>query len=200
MRGVSDWVQGFAAGIGGVGLFLVAFLDSSFLSLPQINDLLVVWMVTKHPGRMLYYALMATAGSVAGCLVMYELGRKGGDALLRKRFHARHVDRAMSLFGRYGFLAVVVPALLPPPAPFKVFVVLAGVAGMPRATFAMAVLIGRGLRYLGEGLLAVWYGEPAIAYIRDHPLEVSIVTVGALAIGGLGYLWYRRLRRGNATA
>ena len=183
MSRIAAWFEAFALTIGGPGLFVIAFLDSSFLSLPQINDLLVIGMVIQHPERMPLYVLMATSGSVAGCLVMYWLGRKGGDAFLRKRFHPRHLDRATRLFERYGLLAVIVPALLPPPAPFKLFVILAGVVAMPAATFVVAVTVGRGLRYLAEGLLAVWFGEQVVAYMRDHPVAVSL----ALGAAGLDY-------------
>jgi len=196
MSRIAAWVEAFALGIGGPGLFVVAFLDSSFLSLPQINDLLVIWMVIQHPERMLYYAAMATAGSVAGCLVMYGLGRKGGEAFLRRRFKPRHLERAQRLFQRYGFMAVIVPALLPPPAPFKLFVVLAGVVAMPVTTFTFAVAVGRGLRYVLEGLLAVWYGELAAEYLKEHPLEVSLVLFAVVAAGGaVYYLWRRRRSR-----
>lgn len=187
------WLRAFAMGIGGPGLFVIAFLDSSFLSLPQINDLLVIWMVVQHPGRMAYYATMATLGSVAGCLVMYGLARKGGEVFLRRRFKGKTLDRARGLFARYGFLAVLVPALLPPPAPFKLFVILAGVVAMPATTFIVAVAVGRGLRYFAEGILAVWYGEMAINYIREHPVQVSLTLFAAAGIGtGAYYLWKRR--------
>lgn len=196
MSRLAAWIEAFALGIGGPGLFVVAFLDSSFLSLPQINDLLVIVMVVQHPERMLYYAAMATGGSVAGCLVMYGLGRKGGEAFLRRRFKLRHLERAQRLFARYGFMAVIVPALLPPPAPFKLFVVLAGVVGMPATTFTIAVAVGRGLRYLLEGLLAVWYGELAAEYIKAHPLEVSLALFAVVAAGAVAYyLWRRRFSR-----
>ena len=128
MAGIVNWVKAFAESIGGPGLFFVAFLDSSFLSLPEINDLLVIAMVRNDTELMPYYALMATLGSVAGCLVLYVLGRRGGDALIRRRFGGPRLTRAMELSKRYGILAVAIPAILPPPAPFKVFVLLAGVA------------------------------------------------------------------------
>lgn len=196
MSRLAAWFEAFALTVGGPGLFVIAFLDSSFLSLPQINDLLVIGMVIQHPERMLFYVLMATSGSVAGCLVMYWLGRKGGEAFLRKRFAPRHLDRAQRLFARYGFLAVIVPALLPPPAPFKVFVILAGVVAMPATTFVVAVAVGRGLRYLAEGLLAVWYGERAVEFLSEHPIGVSLALGGAVAVGGAAYyLWKRRARR-----
>jgi membrane protein YqaA with SNARE-associated domain len=195
MKSVVAWIQSVALALGGPGLFLIAFLDSSFLSLPQINDLLLVWMVTKHPHLMPFYATMAILGSIAGCLVMYYIGRKGGEALMRKRFKGPSADRYMGLFQRYGVLAVLVPSLLPPPAPFKIFVILAGVARIPVLKFCAAIAIGRGIRYFGEGLLAVWYGERAMAYMEAHGREVSLWLVGIIVVGGLAWLlWSRRKR------
>ena len=120
MRRLVAWAQAVALSLGGPGLFLIAFLDASVLSLPEINDILVVWMVARHKERLLYYASMATLGSVAGCLLLYWLAWKGGEALLRKWFHERHVEHGMVTFQRYGLLALLVPAILPPPAPFKI--------------------------------------------------------------------------------
>lgn len=195
MRAFLDSVLAFALSIGGVGVLVIAFLDSSFLSFPQANDLLVIWMVLNHPARMPYYAGMATLGSVLGCLVLYHVARKGGEALLRKRFHERHVDRAMRLFQKYGLLAVLIPSLLPPPAPFKLFVLLAGVAEVPRVRFIAAIVIGRGLRYFGQGLLAVWYGEQAVAFLRDHGRTVSLTIVSLIGLGLGAYLLARRRRQ-----
>jgi membrane protein YqaA with SNARE-associated domain len=192
MRELLRSVEAFALGIGGPGLFLIAYLDSSFLSFPQANDLLVVWMVMKQKPLMPYYAAMATLGSLAGCLTLHVLARKGGEALLRKRFEDRHVDRAMRLFQRYGVLAVVVAALLPPPAPFKLFVLLAGVAGMPAVRFGLAVLGGRGLRYFGLGLLTVWYGDAALQLLRDHSRSVWMGAAALTAIGLAWLLWRHR--------
>ncbi|MCA1649084.1 MAG: hypothetical protein LC753_02035, partial [Acidobacteria bacterium] len=102
MKRLLDWVQGFALSLGGPGLFLIAFLDSSLLSFPEVTDLLIVWLTTQHKQRMLYYASMSTIGSVAGCFLLYMIARKGGEAFLRKRFQAGHVDRAVQIFRRYG--------------------------------------------------------------------------------------------------
>lgn len=201
MRDLARAVEAFALGLGGPGLFLVAFLDSSFLSLPQANDILVVWMVLRHKERMLYYATMATLGSVAGCLVIYALARKGGETLLRRRVPGPQVDRALSAFRKYGLLAIIVPALLPPPAPFKLFVLSAGVAGMPLGTFTVAVAMGRGARYFLAGALTVWYGDAALGYLRAHGATVSVVLLALVAAGALGYaLVRRRGRRGTAGA
>jgi len=181
------------AAFGGPGLFALAFLDSSVLSLPEINDFLVVSFVMQHNERLLYYAVMATLGSIAGCFVVYAIGRKGGEALLRRRFSAGRVERGMNTLRRYGLLAILVPALLPPPAPFKIFVLAAGVARVRVGTFALAIAIGRGARYLGEGLLAVWYGEQAVEYLRVNARPVAFVTAGVVLVGGLVYiLWSRR--------
>src|SRR5947207_3178280 len=119
-------VRSLALALGGPGLFLVAFLDSTFLPLPGITDILLVVIV---------------AGSVAGCLVMHAVGRKGGDALVRRRFTGEKTERAMALVQRHGVMAVLIPSLLPPPAPFKLFVLLAGVAGIGAAPFAIAIAI-----------------------------------------------------------
>src|SRR4051812_20606320 len=93
-------VQALALAFGAPGLFVVAFLDSSFLSLPEIADLLVIWMVVQHKERLVLYAMSAMVGSVGGCLALYFIGVKGGDALVRKRFHSDTVDRSLSLFRR----------------------------------------------------------------------------------------------------
>ena len=153
MSRIVSWVQAFALSIGGPGLFLIAFLDSSFLSLPEINDILVIVMVIEHKDLMPYYATMATLGSVTGCLLLYVIGRRGGEALLRRRFGGPRLERAMELSRKYGVLAVAIPAILPPPAPFKVFVVLAGVSRVPLVQFASAVALGRGFPLLRRGLV-----------------------------------------------
>lgn len=187
-------VQSIAIALGAPGLFLVGFLDSSFLSLPEIADLLVIWMVTQHKGRLVLYVVSATLGSTTGCLLLYSIGRKGGDALVRKRFHSASVDKAMAAFRRYGIMAVLIPSILPPPAPFKIFVLLAGVAGIGSSRFATAIVIGRGARYLTEGVLAVWYGERALAFMHANGKIVSLVLVGLLAAGFAGYLLWSKVR------
>ena len=194
MARIVAWVQAFALGIGGPGLFLVAFLDSSFLSLPEINDLLVVMLVVEHKARMPYYALMATLGSVAGCLVLYGLGRRGGEALVRRRFGGPRMTRALALSKRYGVFAVAVPAILPPPAPFKIFVLLAGVAAVPVWRFAVTIAVARGFRYFAVGALSVRYGEDAIAFVEANGRAVALVLVGLLVAGGLVWILSRRRR------
>jgi membrane protein YqaA with SNARE-associated domain len=185
-------VQALALMWGAPGILAVAFLDSSVLSLPEIADLLVIWMVTMHPSRFVLYVTSATIGSLAGCLALYYIGKKGGAALMRGRMSTHRYDRTLDAFRRHGVIAVLVPSILPPPAPFKPFVLLAGVAEISTARFTTAILIGRGARYLIEGLLALWYGERAMAYIRDHGMEAAVAAVAVLAIGFLLYLYWPR--------
>ncbi len=188
MGGFVGRLRALALTLGAPGLFLVAFLDSSFLSLPEIADILVVYMVTQHKSRLLLYVAAALLGSLAGCLVMYYIGRKGGDALVRKRFAGGAVDSARAAFQRHGVMAVLIPSLLPPPAPFKIFVLLAGATGIPVGAFTVAIVIGRGTRYLLLGLLAIKYGERTMTYVGEHAVAVSLATVGVLAAGFVAYL------------
>ena len=195
MARIIAWVQSFALTIGGPGLFFIAFLDSSFLSLPEINDLLVVLLVIQHKERMLYYALMATLGSLAGCLVLYFIGRKGGAALARRRFGGRRMERVLTLYQRYGALAIAIPAILPPPSPFKVFVLLAGIAGVPVLHFASVIALARGFRYTAEAWLAVRYGDQAIALIEEHGRRLSIALAVVVIGSVLAWLIWRARRR-----
>ena len=200
MKGMIAWAQGLVISFGGPGLFFVAFLDSSFLSLPEINDILVVWMVTQHKERMVYYASMATLGSVVGCFTLYWLAWKGGEAFVRKRFKSAAIERAMGTVRRYGLLALLVPSILPPPAPFKVFVILAGMVRVRPLSFAIAIGVGRGVRYFAEGLLAVWYGDMALHYIDDHGDQVALWAAILVLLGGLAAVWWQRRRPATAAS
>jgi membrane protein YqaA with SNARE-associated domain len=190
VRAFINWIYALALSIGGPGLFTVAFLDSSFISLPQINDILVVLMVTEYKPLMLYYAFMATAGSVAGCYVIYYLAKKGGEAFVRKRLRPGHVERSLTLYRRHGLLALMVPALLPPPAPFKLFVLAAGLANVRPLQFVMAIAVARGLRYVALGVLAIYYGDAALELMRTHGRTVALVLAALLAAAGV-LLWLR---------
>lgn len=199
MARITAWLETFALSIGGPGLFIIAFLDSSFLSFPEINDLLIVLMVIRHPERMIYYASMATLGSIAGCLALYFVGRKGGQALVRKRFSGGNIEWGMNIMRKYGGMALLVPALLPPPAPFKIFVLLAGVASIPLRTFVIAIAVGRGVRYFGEGILAVLWGEQAMAFIHENGRTVAIAFGVAALIGGVAYMIWKGWKGKSAT-
>jgi membrane protein YqaA with SNARE-associated domain len=195
MAQITAWLKAFALSVGGPGIFVIAFLDSSFLSFPEINDLLIVLLVIEHPERMIYYASMATLGSIAGCLALYYVGRRGGEALLRRRFSSGMIERGSRMMRKYGAMALLVPALLPPPAPFKIFVLMAGVAAIPMRTFATAIAVGRGVRYFGEGILAVFWGEQALTYIEENGRTVALFLGVAALAGGMAYFaWKKRPR------
>ena len=193
MKSLIAWLYGLALTLGGPGLFVIAFLDSSFVPLPQINDILVVLMVIERKALMPYYVAMATLGSVAGCYVIYYLAEKGGEKFLRKRLKAAHMDHALGLYRRYGILTLVVPALMPPPMPFKLFVLMAGIAGVRRVPFLLAVAGARGLRYLALGWLALLYGDLAMSVMRTRGREVALWLVAVILLGVLAWVaWMRR--------
>ncbi len=196
MSRLVEWIQGFALSLGGPGLFLIALLDSSFLSFPEVNDLLIIYLTTRHKHRMVYYALMTTLGSIAGCLLLYGVARKGGETFLRRRFSERHVERALERFRQYGLLAVLVPSILPPPTPFKIFVLAAGVARVPPLQFILAIAIGRGFRYFGEGLLAVYYGDQAAEFLHQNARPIGTTVGIACLVFGVAWIVWRR-RRGQ---
>ena len=194
MRAFLAWLYGAALALGGPGLFAVAALDSSFISLPQINDLLVVLMVTQNKAWMLYYAAMATLGSVVGCYAIYYLAGKGGDAFLRKRTRAGGLERTLALYRRHGLLALMIPALLPPPAPFKLFVLGAGLAGVRPLPFITAIVVARGIRYVALGVLAIYFGDAALELMRTRGREVALWLVAAILLGALAWWWRGRMR------
>lgn len=194
MREFFSRVHEAALAAGGLGIFGVSFLDSSFVPLPEISDLMVVLMVMKHMARMPYYAAMATAGSIAGCYVIYALARKGGSAFLQRRLSLSRGEQVLRLYQRYGLLALMVPAILPPPAPFKVFVLLAGVAGVSPLKFVLGVGLARAVRYLVLGWLTIRYGETGMEMLRTHGPMVAGIVVGLLVFGSLVYWWVRRRR------
>src|ERR1700684_2623733 len=140
------WLQRLVATMGGGGLFLVAFLDSSVLSFPFVTDALVIQLSFVNPKRMPYYAGMAALGSLAGCIWLYLLAKKGGEAYFH-RHGGRAAKKARRWVDRNAFLSVFIPAILPPPLPFKVFVLAEGVFQVPLKTFILSLLAGRGLRY-----------------------------------------------------
>jgi membrane protein YqaA with SNARE-associated domain len=200
VSGVINAVQEWASELGGVGLFIIALLDSSFLSFPQVNDLLIIVLSTKYPERMPYYAAMTTVGSIIGCYLLYGVARRGGEVFLRKRLKGPYVDRAIALYQRHGLLAVVVPALLPPPVPFKVFVLLAGAAAVSPVRFGLAVGIGRGIRYFGQGYLAVLYGEQAAEFMKQYGAELGIGLALTAILIGVAVFFLRKRKHGSAAA
>jgi membrane protein YqaA with SNARE-associated domain len=181
------WLARLVAVMGGGGLFVVNFLDSSVLSFPFVADTLVIELSSEKPARMPYYAAAAALGSLAGCIWLYWLAKKGGQAFFHRRA-GKAARRARQWVDRNAFLSVFIPAILPPPFPFKVFVLAEGVFQVPLRTFVMALLLGRGLRYFAEGLFGVKYGQQALLFLVTHG---SAFAVAALVVILFLYLGVR---------
>src|SRR5690242_2257864 len=177
---------------------IIGALDSSLLSLPEINDYLVVGRCYRHPNAAFYFPLFAAAGSVLGCHILYTIVRRGGQAVLRKRFNLQSIKRVERAYERFGFLAIGIPAVLPPPLPFKIFVATAGALEYPRWKFLLTVMIARAVRYYVEGILAVFYGRRVLLFIRDNGL-VIVSIVATLVLVGLGAYILLKRRRGPAA-
>ena len=178
---------------------MLALLDSSFLSVPEGNDfLIIVLSVGGSWGNMFYYATMTTIGSILGCSLLYWVGTRGGG-YVERRLHRPGMRRIQSLYERRGVWAVIIPSLLPPPTPFKVFVLLAGAFGLAFPQFLLAVAVGRGLRYFSWGALAVLYGEWAKVFLQKHFHSVGVLVLVLIALFLLWFLVVKpRSRTGNA--
>ncbi len=175
-------------------MVIIGALDSSLLSLPEINDYLVVGRCYKYPTAAFYFPLFAAAGSVIGCNILYTIVRRGGQAVLRKRFKLQSIKKVERAYERFGFLAIGIPAILPPPLPFKIFVATAGALEYPRWKFLLTVMIARSFRYYVEGILAVFYGRRVLLFLKDNGLVIVSVVGSLVLIGGIVYLLIRRRR------
>lgn len=175
-------------------MFLVAVADTSFIPLPELSDLLVVTGAARSPGSAWQYVLGTALGSVAGCQIAYEVARRGGERLAVRLVSRPKLLKAERLLTRYGFLAIAIPALSPPPMPFKGFVLAAGVFAMPRWRFALTVFCARGLRYVAWSILGVAYGDEAIGWVEHFDVWAAShpsLVVGLLALMSLGLiLWW----------
>ena len=181
LNGWKEKIVAFSTGLGAPGLLLISFLDSSVLSFPIINDLLLIELSMQHPARMPLYAFMAALGSVLGCVLLYFIAEKGGEAL----FHRHAGGRALAIrhwVVHNGFWGMLFAALLPPPTPFKVFVVAAGVFEVRLASFASAVSLARLIRYFGIGFLAIRYGHDALPFLKQNKWSVALVIISAAAV------------------
>ena len=176
---LSGWKQkivAFAGGLGAPGLFLISFLDSSVLTFPVINDLLLIELSMQRPARMPLYAFLAALGSVLGCVLLYFIARKGGEAFFHRRA-GKHAHAIRHWVERNGFLGMLIAALLPPPTPFKFFVLAAGVFEVPLFSYTSAIVIARLFRYFGIGYLAIRYGADAMPYLLHHKLQVAVIVI-----------------------
>ena len=189
---VSEYLVTF----GAFGLFTVALLDSTFVPLPSSADALMLVLSTTHPNWMLLYAFMATAGSALGCLILYLISRRAGARALN-RFSERKQARVKYWIERYDAISVLVATLLPPPFPFKLFVVTAGVFRFSLLRFMLAIIAGRAFRFLLEGYFAVKYGLQAKEILAKYYPWIGLSLVAAIV---LFVVLKRVLRRGQTEA
>jgi membrane protein YqaA with SNARE-associated domain len=195
--GLSVWVKATLPALGGVGVFLSAFLDSSFVPLPLVTDLIVIDLSFRTPARMPYYAAMAALGSLAGCIWIYALARKGGQAYYRgKQGHAP--GRIRKWVQEYPLASVLLPAVAPFPVPFKPFVIAQGVFQVPFVPFVVGTFVGRGALFFVEGFLGARYGAAAREFVV-HQKWASIGILLALIVVVLAIRWLP-LVRGSAQS
>lgn len=175
---------------------LIAIADSSLLSLPEVNDIITVTRIAHNPHEVYYFPLFPAVGSLIGCLILYRIARQGRKFLTSK-FDSKLLVRVEDLYRRWGLLALAIPALLPPPLPFKVFVATAGALGYPLRKFILTVLIARLIRYYSFGIAAYFFREEvlqAIEWSKDHFPEILIVLLVLILIG-IFINWWLRLRQ-----
>lgn len=153
--------------LGPFGLFSVALLDSAFVPLPSSADALMIALTLVHPRLMIFYAVVATAGSAIGCVILYYVSRRAGTRALRK-FSPAKQKKVKDWIDRYDVLSVLVASLMPPPFPFKLFVVSAGVFRFSLTRFTVAVIAGRLFRFLLEGYFAMRYGTQAMQMLKKY--------------------------------
>ena len=177
--------------LGGIGLIPLGLVDNSLIPLPGILDVAAIILSSRQEQLWLYYGLMAAAGSVAGGFLTYRLARKGGKEALDRRFSRRKVDKVCGIFGRWGFAAIAIPALLPPPVPMVPFLLAAGAMQYPARKFLAALTVGRISRYMILAYLAARYGREIIAFFREHghPAVVAIILTLMAAATVVFYYW-----------
>jgi membrane protein DedA with SNARE-associated domain len=184
-------------GLGGLGLIPLALLDNSPIPIPGAEDVATIVLAARVPQFWPYYAVMATLGSLLGGWITYHLARKGGKGALELKFSARKISKVTKIFERWGFGAIAVPALLPPPMPMVPFLFAAGAMQYPLKKFLAALAAGRAVRYTILAYLGARYGGKIIQFIvkYNHPVIVGVILAAvAIAVAGY-YFWPRKSRK-----
>ena len=176
VRSVRRWIFH----LGGLGFIPLGLLDSSVIPLPGSMDMLTIVLSAGNQGLWLYYAMMATVGSVIGGFVTYRLARKGGKETLERKFPARRLEKVYRIFRRWGFWAIAIAALLPPPAPMVPFLFAAGAMQYSVKKFLFALTLGRIIRYSLLAFLAARYGRQMLTVISQHGHPVLIAVIGLI--------------------
>ena len=193
---IAFWeIWGTLKRLGGLGLILMGVVDSSVIPTPGGQDALTIVLAAGEKEWWPYYGAMAAIGSTLGGYITYRLGRKGGEEALEARLSKRKRDRVNRIFEKWGFGAVFLPAIMPPPVPISPFILTAGAMDYPIKKFLLALSLGRSLRFGLVAYFASIYGRRVLSFFANNYMSVIIVTVSLAVIGGLVFLAYRARRK-----
>lgn len=184
------WIWGLLAPLGIWGVFAIAAVDAAFMGLPM--DAIVAGYIYQDPSRLLLYVLLASAGSAVGSIVVYIIGYTGGEVLLRKRLSPERFEKIHASFDKHEFLALMLPAMLPPPTPFKAIVLSAAAFEMSFVRFLLAIFAGRFFRFLILGVLTLRFGPQVVQLGGELLAHRFRWVLLALVVGLVVWLWYRR--------
>jgi membrane protein YqaA with SNARE-associated domain len=187
--------------LGGVGLVLLGLIDNSVIPVTGSMDVLTIWLAARHREPWLYYAFMATLGAVIGGYITYALARKGGKEAMERKLSKRKAAKFSKAFARWGFAAVAIPALLPPPFPFVPFLLAAGAMQYSRKKFLAALVLGRGIRYFIEAYLGLIYGRHILRFFSKYYKPAMAILIGLAVLGSvLTLVEYLKHRKKEAPA
>ena len=182
--------------LGGLGLILLGIADNSMVPLPGSMDVLTIWLAAHQRSWWLYYAAMATAGALIGGYITYALARKGGKEAFERKLSKKKAEKVYQRFERWGFWAVAVPALLPPPFPIVPFLLAAGALQYSKKKFLGALALGRGIRFTIVAGLGAHYGNHIVRFFSKYYEPALYTLIGLAVVAGLftlmGYLRYRK--------
>ncbi|MGA9392522.1 MAG: VTT domain-containing protein [Candidatus Sulfotelmatobacter sp.] len=182
--------------MGGPGLVVLGVADNSVIPLTGSMDVLVIWLAARHREPWPYYAFMATLGAVIGGYITYALARKGGKETMERKLSKRRARRVSKAFERWGFGAIAIPALLPPPFPFVPFLVAAGAMQYSPAKFLGALTLGRAVRYSIGAFLGFHYGVHILRFFSHYYKPAMAILIGLAVIGGvMTIIQYLRMRK-----
>lgn len=184
--------------MGGPGLVLLGIADNSVIPLTGSMDVLTIWLAARHHEPWFYYAVMATVGAVIGGYITYGLARKGGKEAMERKISKKRAAQVTEVFERWGFFAVAIPALLPPPFPFVPFLLAAGAMQYPPKKFIGALALGRGVRYFIEAGLGFVYGRHILRFF-SHYYKLAVGILVGLACIGAAVSLIQYLRWRNAS-
>jgi len=199
----SGWLAGvfyFFIGMGAPGVLLLSALDSSFVTLPFANDIGVIVLTSLHHGQMPLYVAAATLGSLAGCWGMFAIGHAGGENFIRNHMSPQRFERMQRIIGRKGPILLAVPAIIPPPFPFTAFVLGAGALEVPAKPFLTMLTGMRLLRFLAEGVAALYYGRGIARWLQTPSFRLFIEILMGLALLASAFSIYKLVHaaRGHA--